>query len=221
MRREMLAFVVLTSVLAVTMGAVLRSPTAREGRYKGAAIPAAAWVAASAITTSDGIVWPADPLDPKSVGTTLYTGSAGPTLFFLELQRLNGDAEHLRLARGGADALLASLDADEGTGLYAGIAGTGFTLGQAYLVARDPKYRDGALRAVRLLESRAKAYGDGVEWNDVTDIISGSSGTGLFLLWAGRELQAPGARALAVRAGRRLIQRAERRPDGTLKWMMN
>src|SRR5215472_16985473 len=130
-----------------------------------AARGAAQWLDSTAIKTKDGIVWPADPADPKSTGTTLYSGTPGPILFFLELYRYTGEQRYLNSARAGADALLNSIETTEETGLYEGLAGIGFTLGQAYLITHDPKYRDGALRAVELIGKRARAAGRGVEWD--------------------------------------------------------
>ena len=186
-----------------------------------AAQAAARWVSSTAVTSSDGATWPADPNDPKSVNDTLYAGTPGPVLFLLEAYRYTGNREFLTKARTGADALAASLPKEEGTGLYEGIAGIGFTLGEAWLVTHDRKYRDAALTSVKLLEQRAHKAGNGVEWSDVTDIIGGSSGTGLFLLWAARELNAPGARDLAIADGKRLIELGQDQGNGKRKWMMD
>src|SRR5207253_3649417 len=130
-----------------------------------------------------------DPNDAKSVSTTLYSGVPGPILFFLELYRTTGEARYLQSARAGADALIASIPGSREAGLYEGIAGTGFTLGEAYLVTRDVKYRDAALQCVRWLQDRGQHVGPGVQWNDTTDIIAGSIGTGLFPAWASRGLE--------------------------------
>src|SRR5436190_61004 len=48
--------------------------------------------------------------------------------------------------------------------------------------------------------------------------IAGSSGIGLFLLWAARELDAPEGVALAVDAAKRLIERGHAQASG-MKWM--
>lgn len=195
--------------------------SAADSPYLSAALGAARWIESTAIQTKDGVVWPADPNDPKSVGTTLYAGTPGPILFFLELYRDTGDAAYLRSARAGADALLISLTKDQPAGLYEGLSGEGFTLGEAYLITHDEKYRQGALQCVTWLQERAENAGRGMKWSDTTDIIAGSSGTGLFLLWADKELHAPGARELAVKAGEHLIEIGKPEAPGELKWMMD
>jgi len=194
---------------------------AENNSYRGAAIGAARWIAANGIEKEPGIVWAADPKDPKSVNTTLYAGTPGPILFLLEAYRYTGDTAYLEKARQGADALLVSISDKDDTGLYTGLAGSGFTLGEAYLITHDRRYRDGAVQCVRWIEEKAVKTQDGAKWNDVTDIISGSSGTGLFLLWAADHLHAPGARELAIRAGEHLISIGGREAGGGLKWMMD
>ncbi|MGH9711083.1 MAG: lanthionine synthetase LanC family protein, partial [Candidatus Acidiferrales bacterium] len=151
----------------------------------------------------------------------LYAGTPGPILFFLELYRYTGKDQYLREARAGAGALAASLATDQGTGLYEGLAGEGFTLGETYLITHDEKYKKAALQCVELLRQNAKKAGNGLQWNDVTDVIAGGSGTGLFLLWAADKLEAPGARELAVQAGRHLIELGKPTDGGGLKWMMD
>src|SRR5262249_39292683 len=91
---------------------------------------------------------------------------------------------------------------------------------EASKATRDDMYRRGVLDCMKLLRERAQKKGAGVEWNDTTDIISGCAGTGLFLLYAARELSDSSAKELAVLAGRRLIELAH--PEGGgLRWAMN
>jgi lantibiotic modifying enzyme len=189
--------------------------------YRAAALGAARWIEMNNIEEGKGIVWEAQPGDPKTVSTDLFHGTPGPILFFLEVYRYTGDRTALREARGGADALLSSISEKDDAGLYTGLAGSGFTLGEAYLITRDSRYRGGALQCVRWIEEKAIKTSPGVKWNDDTDIISGSSGTGLFLLWAAQHLHAPGAQDLAVRAGEHVTATGEPEADGGLRWMMD
>ncbi|HWH56332.1 MAG TPA: lanthionine synthetase LanC family protein [Terriglobales bacterium] len=208
-------------LIVIFVAAMAMPLVAGTDPYLHAARGAAQWINSSAIRTPDGVVWPSDPRDAKSVNETLYAGTPGPILFFLELYRDTGETRYLKSAREGTDALLRSLKRDAPTGLYEGLAGEGFTLGEAYLITHDKKYLDGALQCVSWLQDRAQKIGNGVEWNDSTDIIAGSSGTGLFLLWAAEKLAAPGARELAISAGESLIEKG--RPEGVdkRKWMMD
>jgi lantibiotic modifying enzyme len=180
---------------------------------------AAKWIRSSAMHADGGTTWPADPGDPKSTNTSLYAGSPGVVLFFLELHHA-GDKTALAEARDGADHLLTVIDRTSSEGLYTGLAGVGFTLGQVHRATNEAKYRDGVARVVAQLKARAKPAGAGIEWSGVTDIVGGAAGAGVFLLQAADLLNDPSARDLAVKAGRRLIEAGM--PDhGGLKWGMS
>jgi lantibiotic modifying enzyme len=185
-----------------------------------AARDAERWIRSSAIQTKHGTVWPADPRDPKSVSYNLYSGTPGVVLFYAELYRSTGDTRFRDAALKGARALLAAIDTEKDAGLYTGLAGIGFTLAEVYKATKYPAAKDGALRCARLLGERARKTRAGVEWSDTTDIISGSAGTGLFLLYMAREFGDSAARETSIQAGLRLIELA-RPENGGLKWAMD
>jgi lantibiotic modifying enzyme len=201
-----------------------QSSSATSRPYLAAASDTARWLRSTAVKTEHGTIWPATPTAPNArtlpINATLYSGTPGVVLFFLELHRAAGRPEDLADARSGADHLLATLDDTPQSGLYTGVAGVGFVLGEVYKATKDRKYQNGVRRSVEILEKTALARGAGVEWTPVTDIISGSAGTGLFLLHAARELKMPQATDLAVRAGRRLIELGQPEAGGT-KWPMS
>ena len=197
---------------------------AADRPHLAAANETARWLRSVAVKAEQGTVWPPAPGSPESVeqppNTTLYSGTPGVVLFFLQLHRATGSAGDLRDARAGADYLLATLDDKPQSGLYTGVAGIGFVLGEVHKATGDTKYQDGMRKSVEILQRTAVAKGAGVEWTPVTDIISGTAGTGLYLLHAARELKMPAAKELAVRAGRRLIELGQADAGGT-KWPMS
>lgn len=203
-------------LVTICGGATLApSPTHRD-----AAIDAAKWIHAARIETPAGVTWPADPADPKTVGTALYSGAPGVVLFLLELHHATGTRAYLDEARRGADDLITRIATEKETGLYEGIGGLGFTLGETWRATRDDKYLAAAKWCVRLLADRAQPTGRGVQWSPTTDVIAGGAGTGLFLLYAADMLHDETARPLAVRAGDRLIELGV--PDGNgLRWAMD
>jgi lantibiotic modifying enzyme len=170
---------------------------------------------------ADGVVWPADPAQPRSVTPSLYTGTTGVVLFLTELHHATGDAGVLAEARRGGDALIASLGAmgAEDGGLYTGAAGTAFVLSELWRATDDNKYRDAARTATTRLLTGAKAVGRGAEWNDSSDIISGGAGIVLFLLYAKDRLGIDGLE-VAARAGHRLIDLGQP-SHGGLKWAIS
>ena len=193
---------------------------AAERPYLEAALKAAKWLEKSAVRTPHGLAWPADPGDPKTVNNSLYAGTPGPVLFFLELYSSTGNKDFLRLAQAGADNLLAKLPEEKGLGLYEGIAGIGFTLEETFKATKDQRYRDGFLICLQRIRDGAVKAGRGVEWSKVTDIISGTAGTGLFLLYANEELKEKAWLDLAELAGLRLIELGRPENNG-LKWAMD
>src|SRR3954467_11509333 len=198
-------FVLVVALLAGVRGAAQAPPPPAPGAYRAAAIDAEKWIRTSRVSTLFGYAWPADPKDPKSISTALYSGSPGVVLFLLELNKATGEAGYLDEARRGADELLTKLPSENAMGLYEGVAGLGFTLGETWRATGDDKYRKGALAAVKALNERAAPVGTGVQWTNTTDIIAGTAGIGLFLLYADEVLHDPAARPLAVRAGDRLL----------------
>ena len=197
----------------------LREP---DLRYFDAAVGAARWLRANAIESANGASWPAVPPDAKTVQHDLYTGFPGVVLFYIELHRATGDRAWLDLATKGADQLAASLPeakaSDEGAGLYSGLAGIAYTLEETDRARGESRYRAAIHKALGTIVASARDAGAGVEWNDSTDIISGSAGTGLYLLRASTTLGDTVARDVAIRAGRRLVEREFRSGDRSF-WM--
>lgn len=196
---------------------------ATESSYLDAAIKAGRWIDRLAIRLPTGTVWPSDAANAKSVQTSLYSGTPGVVLFFLELHNATGDRRWLSRAEAGAEHLSASLpdgDAKRAYGLYEGLSGIAFTLEQVHRVSQRPRFGDAAARALSMVRMGARHAGAGVEWNDSTDVISGSAGIGLTLLWANAQLSDALSLHLAVEAGKRLIELGRPEKDG-IKWAMS
>lgn len=196
------------------------STRASEPGYLDVAKQAAQWIRKSAIKTERGVVWLADPTDRETVEASLYTGTPGVILFFIEAYHATGDKTYLQDARAGADQLLVAMVDQKESGLYVGLAGIGFALEETFQATHDQRYRDGAIQCAQTISKRAIKTGKGVEWSDTTDIISGSAGIGLFLLYAARQLQQPALVDLAAQAGQRLIELGQADASG-LKWAMS
>jgi len=193
---------------------------ADERPYLAAAEKAAAWIESSALRAPIGLTWPSDPKDPKSANSSLYAGTPGIVLFFLEAYSSTGKQSYLQDARGGADSLLASLPQEQGMGLYEGLSGVLFALEETFKATRDQKYRKGFVDGLEKIGQGAVEKGAGVEWSSVTDIIGGSAGTGLFLIYAYHETKDRAWLDLAARAGTRLIELGKPE-NGGLKWAMD
>jgi lanthionine synthetase-like protein/alpha-L-fucosidase-like protein len=219
-----------------------------ETPYLDAAIQIAKWLEGTAVKTKDGWAWPAAPdefagreVPKEKFDRSLYSGSAGIVLFGMQLgfatQTNRGtdswplaESPFLHLPRESARELLASLpekvteaagdDDGERFGLYTGIAGTGFALYTLSQAIGWVEGHAGARRCVELLENGARGAGAGIEWSETTDVISGTAGIGLFLVFMAERDHLPLARDLAVAAGRRLLELGEREAVGR-SWKMD
>ena len=187
------------------------------------ALRAERWIRASRIQTPNGAVWPADPLKPASVAYDLHNGMPGVVLFYLELCAATDNRGWLEEARAGANEIVArvpEMAATNNCGLYTGVAGCAFVLEEAHRATGEGQYRAAAKRALDAIHAQARSVGAGAAWSGesaTNDIISGSAGIGLFLLWADERLRDPRNRAAAIAAGRRLIEVAQLEHGG-LKW---
>ena len=174
------------------------------------------WLDASRIHTGRGATWPSDPTDPGSTGDTLYTHGPGVLPFALELHHATDDQEYLDAAVEGAAHLAVTASGVQGAGLYTGLAGIAFVLAETWRATGLDIHRFYAGLATRLLIDRARLAGAGVAWPEGTgdgaresnDIISGTAGTGLGLLYLHRVLGLERALESAEAAGRRLLERA-------------
>jgi lantibiotic modifying enzyme len=198
-------------------------PASSEGSPAlDAALAAARWLESVALAEPHGLAWMPDPGQPAlpHLDLSLYHGVSGVALFFAALFESTGDTSHRRLAMGAGSTLLERLD-DEPleAGLYTGAAGIGTSLLELWRATGDARFRDGAAAVVERLRRSARPAGAGADWNESTDIVSGSAGIGLFLLAAGDRLGSAPARELAQAAGRRLVELGQTAPGG-LRWAM-
>ena len=187
------------------------------------ALRAAKWIRRARIETKNGVTWPADPRDPKSVGYDLYNGMPGVILFHVELFDATGDRAWLDEAKLGANELIAQLPALQqanAVGLYEGLAGAAFVLDEVHRASGEGKYRDAAKSAIGMIHSLAQKTAAGAYWagpSATNDIISGTAGIGLTLLWADERWEDADSRTLALAAGRQLLDAGIPEKGGT-KW---
>lgn len=140
-----------------------------SARFLPAAFDAAKWLDAAAVKTPAGLAWPADPRDPKTVGTSLYSGTPGVVLFYLEAASAAskaGDARagaYLEKAKAGADELLAFLSQEKNCGLYEGMAGIGFALEETFKSTMDVRYKEGFMTCLEAIRKKAMDKGAGIE----------------------------------------------------------
>ncbi|MFC2160028.1 lanthionine synthetase LanC family protein [Acidobacteriota bacterium] len=192
----------------------------KKNLYLAAAVGAANWMESSAVQSEYGKIWPAVPDESTIQDNWLYSGNSGIVLFFLEMFHTTGDAQYLDAAHAGADHLMSILSEENSAGFYSGISGIGFALFETYKVSKDVKYLEGFETCIQFLRDSAKEIGQGIEWSPTTDLISGTAGAGLFLIYAFKETKDLSILNLAELAGKRLIELGETVDNG-MKWAMN
>lgn len=188
--------------------------------YAGEIEQVARWIRASSVQTKVGTTWPAVPGDTKTINNTLYSGTPGVILFFLEAFHATGDQGFLEDARIGANYLLSTLDKEKGAGLYVGVSGIGYCLEETYKATKERQYRQGVVRCLDNLKEWSEEKEKGIQWGETTDIISGNAGTGLFLLYLAEEWKDESVLAMAKQVGDRLVEVGIPAEEGT-KWAMN
>ena len=209
-------------------GAVLapQTPASRRSSHLELAWEAWRWIRTGEVATDHGVTWLADPTDSESVGDTLYSHGTGVLPFALELFHATQDQEVLQAARNGADHLAATLDDVSGAGLYVGLGGVAFVLEEAHRATGEARYRDAAAAATDLILDRAEALGSGVAWPQAggdgssvenNDIVSGTSGTILTLLYLAERQGREDALVTARQAGQRLLDKQIEMGAG-LRW---
>jgi lantibiotic modifying enzyme len=180
----------------------------------------ARWIRSSAVENEDGTTWPAVPGDNKTINNTLYSGTPGVVLFFLEAFYATGDENYLKDAQAGADYLIASLDREKGAGLYVGLSGIGYCLEETYKATKEMSYRKGVEHCMNLIKEWAEETATGIRWGATTDIISGNAGTGLFLLYIAEEWKDESVLEMARLVGNQLLAVGMAAGIGT-KWAMD
>jgi lantibiotic modifying enzyme len=190
------------------------------------------------IAGSNGALWHRNAGQPGRPVHTLYHGSAGIVLFYLELHRATGEAEWLSVAAEAGVQLRhyiqEKLDAGKHLtiGLFSGWPGYVFVLDQLSLATGDQSFRTLARSAYLQILEQASAIGAGMGWiepmpfSDITghsgdreiyDLSVGAAGVGLLSLYAHEHQLHPDALDHARRICDRLLEVGETTTDGT-RW---
>src|SRR3569833_597818 len=128
--------------------------------------------------------------------------------------------DEAKLGANELEAQLPALAAAKNAGLYTGLGGAVFVLEETHRATTEGRYRDSARKALGMIHSLAQRSSSGASWTGpsaTNDIISGTAGIGLLLLWADHMMDGAPSRALALAAGRQLLGAGTPDKGGT-KW---
>ncbi len=195
------------------------------------------FIDANRIDLAEGQVsWRRTPSDEGSPPHSLYHGSAGIALFYLELHRATGETRFLERAVAAGDELLGYLSGRERltVGFYSGWPGYVFVLEQLGVAAETDRFRDGARQALEAMMAQSEPRGSGIGWiepmpfsditgmtgdREVLDLSIGAAGAGLILLHAHRVGLDDRALDWARQTADRLLEMSVETADGPT-WLM-
>jgi lantibiotic modifying enzyme len=189
------------------------------------------WILSIAKNQEGRITWPVNDTDRREPAFDLYSGMPGGILLLAELGKEDPTGPFSKAVPACVAGLESLRIADawgirqEGrvvirSGLYTGIAGIGWLYLELFRITGDESYREKAKSIAGQLITRQISLSGSSLWDDSNDIISGAAGTGLFLLRAAQELNAPRYLNLAARAGDYLVSQGISTPTG-MAWRSN
>ncbi|MED7930798.1 lanthionine synthetase LanC family protein [Nonomuraea sp. LP-02] len=186
-----------------------RSPRERAETPLTAAILAGRWIRTAARDDAAGRTWAANP-DARGRSAlaapepaSLYAGSAGIVLFFLELAAATGHEAYLEDAAAGARRLAATWREQQDLTLYHGLTGTVVALAEAGWALGDERLESAARDAAEHVVRSARPLPGGPGWTG-DPAQRGDGGIVLGLLRAATALGVPGHEEIAVEAGERI-----------------
>ncbi len=203
--------------------------------YLDSARKAGLFLESQRIEGPGGALWQRNAALPGRPVHSLYHGSAGIILFYIELHRATGETQWLSVARSAGDELChyiqQKLDGGEHLtiGLFTGWPGYVFVLDQLSLATGDQTFRAMAQSVYLQILAQASEIGAGIGWiepmpfSDITghtgdreihDLSVGAAGVGLVCLYAHERELHPEALDHARRICDRLLEVGESTPDG-------
>ncbi len=200
------------------------------------ALQAERFVRSLQLETPNGVAWGLARERPEKVLHTLYAGSAGIILFYLELARATGEARFLDVARAAGTELLAVLPTLKRPTCapMGGWVGYMFVLHELAAATGEQRFADMATRCAAWQRDLAEPIGAGIGWvqempyakltghegvREIFDMAEGAAGAAVYWLYAHEKGIHPEALTWATSAGRRLLEVAEA-AEGGRRWQL-
>ncbi len=199
-----------------------KTNVATKENWLSLAIETEKYIAQSKYETPNGTTWQMMPDSIDSKGNqTLYHGSPGIILFYIELYNATKESKYLDEAIAGTEYLIETIPDTISNpyevGLYVGVAGHAFTVYEMYKVTNDERYKQSVLRSIDLIEQSAEKSKNGIHWGQISEMLYGSAGIGLFMHYISDELESEKAENLSVQIAEGLLDSAIDTMNG-LRW---
>lgn len=214
-----------------------------SNKYLDGALQAEKFIRSMQIDTANGVAWKRTNAPQSGVVRTLYHGSAGIALFYLELYRSTDDPQFMETALAAGGDICAYLEIQDSLsiGLYSGWPGYVTALTLLAKAANDSgdnrtaqRLSAAVVNAMQKMKSQSSPLGTGIGWiepapfgditgfteeREVIDLDVGAAGAGLTFLFGYRAGLLDDALDWAIQTADRLLQVGEQTPDG-LRWFM-
>ena len=225
-----------TTTAVTTTAATTTAATTTGAMALTIAHQAEAFIASLRRPTDHGMVWSHHAEQPEVTSHSLYNGSGGVLIYYLELFAATKEQQYLDTAKAAANDLLhyAATTKRQPCAIYTGWPGLAFALAEVARGTGDARYRDGAKLCLDRLRASATEINGGLGWieampfsdihgftgdREIYDASVGAAGAGFVLLYAARHNIHPQALAWATAVGHRLLQVADVTPGG-LNWAL-
>lgn len=206
--------------------------------YLEAARQVGSFLESQRVEGPSGALWQRNASQPGRPAHSLYHGSAGIILFYLELHRATGEPQWLSVACSAGNQLRHYIEQKLAVGehltigLFSGWPGYVFVLDQLCIATGDQSFRELAKAVYLQILAQASNIGAGMGWiepmpfSDITghkgdreihDLSVGAAGVGLLSLYTHEHGLHLDALNHARRICDRLLEVGERTPDGT-RW---
>jgi lantibiotic modifying enzyme len=185
-----------------------------QGHPKADYLASARAVARWIVSRQRGRYWPNRSDEPLAEPVDLYYGTAGTILFFRELAESTGEQSYRDIALTDAAHIADQIEKVTASGLYRGLAGIVFALDQMVQANGDTSLLSALNLGIDRLQANAKQGDPGVWWNESNDLISGTAGIGLALIYLGMQTGRDDLLKSAKAAGDGLLALAHEAPEG-------
>lgn len=194
--------------------------------YERFALEVETFIRSQARVTDHGQAWAHSPDRPKNVSYSLYNGSAGIIVFYIELFRASGNSQFLDTAVSAGRELehFARSVEWQSCAMYTGWPGHAFSLFCLYEVTGDERFLDAGRFCLDRLHASSTSIGSGIGWiepmpfsnihgfegdREIFDASVGAAGAGMVLLHAARNGYHDSAIERARLIGDRLLEVGE------------
>ena len=132
------------------------------------------------------VSWPLTPELNEQSDISLYSGTPGVILFYLELFNATEDENYLQIASKAGSNLISRIELESlngyQLGMYTGAAGWAYVLEELYESTQQPRFLEYSIQCLKAVYEYNNKASPEMQFGGYTDIVYGASGVGLVAL---------------------------------------